>query len=192
MYATELRGLADQQLDFESDRWEWSKWSIRRNASHVVSGDFRWLLLRWGEQIFPQGLPRVEDLDGLARSPYDRRLDERKYWRMESILRKMRESLDLCLTVLARETVASMRTKELATDYSPQLHPAHSVGIRRDTSDPTKATISLEATMRHRWWEYVTHLYNIQRLKRAQGLVTRVELPREGYWVMPGWDTSEA
>ena len=45
--------------------------------------------------------------------------------------------------------------------------------------------------MRNIYFEETTHLYNIQRLKRAQGLATAVEVPRVGYWVVEGWDTSE-
>ena len=41
------------------------------------------------------------------------------------------------------------------------------------------------------YFEFVTHLYNIQRLKRAQGLTAVVKLPGVGYWVLPGWDRSE-
>ncbi len=43
-------------------------------------------------------------------------------------------------------------------------------------------------------WEYfeiITHVYNIQRLKRAQGLSPAVEVPKECYWVLPEWDRSE-
>src|ERR687891_1786592 len=76
MIAGEVEGLTDQQLDFESDRWEWSKWSIRRNLSHMASGDFRWLVARWGEELFPEGPPEIKDLDNIVNSPYDRRLDE--------------------------------------------------------------------------------------------------------------------
>ena len=39
--------------------------------------------------------------------------------------------------------------------------------------------------------ELVTHLYNVHRLKRAQGLQARVTLPRVGFWLLPTWDTSE-
>ena len=35
MVATELEGLTDAQLDWTSDRWGWSEWSIRNNVSHV-------------------------------------------------------------------------------------------------------------------------------------------------------------
>ncbi|HEU0021724.1 MAG TPA: hypothetical protein VFR55_08645 [Dehalococcoidia bacterium] len=63
----EVEGLTEEQLDFESDRWEWSKWSIRRNLSHLASGDVRWLVLRGGNQLFPQGPPDIEDQEGIAR-----------------------------------------------------------------------------------------------------------------------------
>ena len=51
--------------------------------------------------------------------------------------------------------------------------------------------MTIEATLRHIYFEETTHLYNIQRLKRAQGLPTLVEVPRVGYWVVDGWDRSE-
>ena len=39
MVEKEVAGLKDDLLDFESQRWGWSKWSIRRNLSHMASGD---------------------------------------------------------------------------------------------------------------------------------------------------------
>ena len=47
MISSEVRSLTEAQLDFESEQWEWSKWSIRRNLSHMASGDYRWLWGRW-------------------------------------------------------------------------------------------------------------------------------------------------
>ena len=60
------------------------------------------------------------------------------------------------------------------------------------TDQPGTSLITLEWTMRHIYFEETTHLYNIQRLKRAQGLSTVVEVPEVGYWVIDGWDRSEA
>ena len=194
MVSTELAGLTDEQLDFESDRWEWSKWSIRRNLSHMASGDVRWLWGRWGDQLFPDGLPNGEELDSLMASPYDRRLDENLYWEPEAILEKLRLGLDLCQRVLAAETVESLRRKVIEGGSSglfgqyPQLFPG---GLLPDAQDPSKVSITLEATFLHRYYEYLTHLFNIQRLKRAQGLTAVVEIPDEGYWSMPDWDRSE-
>ena len=194
MITAEVDGLTEEQLDFESDRWEWSKWSIRRNVSHVASGDFRWLLVRWGEVLFPDGLPDLDDLDGAIASPYDRRLDERKYWKLEDILSKLRQGLGLCWSVLSSETAGSLRAKELRIDTSEQWRlfaKTYSEGVRQDPGDTEHMYITLEATFHHRWFEYTTHLYNMQRLKKAQGLAATVDIPREGYWAMPEWDRNE-
>ena len=193
MYVEELAGLTDEQLDFQSDQWGWSEWSIRRNVSHVASGDFRWLLQRWGERLFTEGLPEIEDWDGIIASPYDRRLDETKYWEMDAILAVFRKGLDFSLSVLESETVDSLRRKELPSNIGGQLHwlQAHPSGVRPDPADPAQGYISLEATFRHRYFEYLTHLYNIQRLKKAQGLPAVVAIPFEGYHALPDWDRSE-
>ena len=194
MISLEVQDLTDAQLDFESDRWEWSKWSIRRNLSHMASGDVRWLWNRWGAQLFPDGVPNGEELDSLMASPYDRRLDENLYWEPEVILEKLRLGLDLCHRELAAETVESLRRKVIEGGSSglfgqyPQLFPG---GLLPDAQDPSKVSITLEATFLHRYYEYLTHLFNIQRLKRAQGLTAVVEIPHEGYWSMSDWDRSE-
>ena len=116
------------------------------------------------------------------------------YWSIDSILSKLREALDLANSVLAGETVATLRSKELRIDYNDQwkqFAPAHPTGLRQDPFDASAAYLSLEATMRHRTFEYTTHLFNIQRIKRAQGLRATVELPTEGYMALASWDRSE-
>ena len=49
----------------------------------------------------------------------------------------------------------------------------------------------MRVVFHHSEGELVTHLYNVQRLKRAQGLKANVTLPRIGYWILPTWDRSE-
>ena len=194
MFAEEIEGLTDDQLDFESDNWEWSKWSIRRNLSHVASGDVRWLVDRWGAVLFPDGPPDIDDLDGIINSGYDRRLDEEKYWAVPDIMAKLQVGLELCQQILERETVASIQAHEIEVPFqegSIWFSPAHPRGTRRDPDNPGIGYLSLESTFRHRYYEYLTHLFNIQRLKRAQGLAARVEIPFEGYWALPDWDRSE-
>lgn len=194
MVAAETQGLTEDQLDFESDRWEWSKWSIRRNLSHMASGDLRWIWVRWGPQLFLDGLPNGPELDALCDSPHDRRLDESKYWDVPVILEKLRLGLDLCWAVLSSETVASLRSKVLETPSDtlwaehPEIFPG---GIKEFPGDASKVYMTLEASFRHRYYEYLTHLFNVQRLKKAQGLEPVVEVPFEGYWALPEWDRSE-
>ena len=195
MVSAEVGGLTEAQLDFESDRWEWSRWSIRRQVSHIASLHFRWLLGRWADHNLAQGLSTPEDLEGIASSPSDRRLDESRYWDIEVLLEKVGDAMQLCQAILARETVGSLQAKELRWDSVPPhwelFQQAHPRCIRRDPHNPEVATITLEYTFRHIYFEDITHLYNIQRLKRAQGLQAMVQLPFEGYWALPDWDRSE-
>jgi hypothetical protein len=193
MLSQELEGLTDEQLDFTSDKWAWAEWSIRRNASHVSSGGLRWVLGRWADANLAEGIPLPDDAMKIVNSGA-RWLDEEKYHTVDSILLKLKEGLDLCDAVLAKQTVGSMHSMELPwsnTGQAAQMAEAHPNGRRLDPSDPEKAYIDLEYTFRHLWFEAMTHLYNIQRLKRAQGLSANVQLPDEGYHTIPSWDSSE-
>ena len=193
MLSQELEGLTNEQLDFTSDKWAWAEWSIRRNASHVSSGGLRWVLGRWADANLAEGIPLPDDAMEIVNSGA-RWLDEEKYHTVDSILLKLKEGLDLCDAVLAKQTVGSMRSMELPwsnTGQAAQMAEAHPNGRRLDPSDPEKAYIDLEYTFRHLWFEAMTHLYNIQRLKRAQGLSATVQLPDEGYYTIPSWDSSE-
>jgi hypothetical protein len=198
MAASEVKGLTEEQLDFESDKWGWSEWSIRRHLSHMASGHVRWLWQWWGLRLFPDGLPpglpSPQEFDALTQSNYDRRLDEDLYWDVEVILEKLQQGLALAQAILSNETAGSLRTKEFERIDGGQwqwFYQAHPTGLRRDSQDETKAWFTLEFTFRHRYFEHITHLYNIQRIKRAQGLTAKVEIPIEGYLALPGWDLSE-
>ena len=193
MISFEVQDLTDAQLDFESDRWEWSKWSIRRQLSHMATGDFRWFWTRWGEELFPEGA-NSREIEALLDSPYDRRLDESKYWILNDILGILRKGLDFAWSVLASETVGSLRSKEIESDDSDLwsgIRQANYTGIRLKPNHPERIYLSLEATFRHRYFEHITHLYNIQRLKRAQGLAAVADIPMEGYLALPTWDLSQ-
>ena len=194
MISVEVQDLTDAQLDFESDRWEWSKWSIRRNLSHMASGDFRWFWTRWGEELFPEGLANSREIEALLDSPYDRRLDESKFWAVDDILGILRKGLDFAWSVLSSETVGSMRRKEIESadgELWSGIRQANYTGIRLKPNHLGRIYISLEATFRHRYFEHITHLYNVQRLKRAQGLAPVADIPMEGYLALPTWDLSQ-
>lgn len=192
LIAPEVEGLTDAQLDWTSDRWEWAHWSIRRQASHMASLLFRWMVVRWADTLYPDGDHGVEDVEGVAVSANDRALDVR-YHDMDVILDKLREGLVLAQSVLAERTAGFLRGNTLVTPYDARrvfINGAHPHGITMDAEAGTETT-TLEATFRHMYFEETTHLYNIQRLKRAQGIPTVVEVPRVGYWVLDGWDRSE-
>ena len=193
LIASEVEGLSDEQLDFESDEWEWAKWSIRRQLSHMASLIYRWLILRWGDTLFPNGDHGVDDVKGLAESDFDRRMDDDRYWELPVVLGQLKAGIDLARRVLSERSVGFLRSHTYLQQQSSQwslMVKAHSSGIT-PADEPGQSTMTLEATMRHIYFEETTHLYNIQRLKRAQGLPTVVDLPRVGYWVVDGWDRSE-
>ena len=77
-----------------------------------------------------------------------------------------------------------------ATFYE-QIADRHLGTLRQHPEDPSIWIMTLEGCFHHSEGELVTHLYNVQRLKRAQGLNAKVTLPSIGYWTLPDWDRSE-
>ena len=191
----EVDGLTDQQLDWTSDRWEWAQWSIRRQASHMASMLYRWMLLRWGEQLFPDGSGLDEtQVTALAASETDRALDENLFRDIADITRALDNALVLAQGALESHTVDQMRSLTIEAEQGPHwdlMINAHPTGIDRNTETGI-SILTLEGTFRHMYFELITHLFNVQRLKRAQGLEASVDLPRVGYWTLDGWDVSEA
>jgi hypothetical protein len=195
MVASEVEGLTDEQLDWESDRWEWSKWSIRRQVSHMPSFVKGWLLQRWGDQLFPGGTSHLGEMAEYDRSPGGSWLNEDRFWDLPVLLEQWSSSIDLALHVLEAETVGSMRKKQVTAPGGSEFWrlavPAHDTGVSYHPTDADHIVLTLEGTFRHIYYEFTTHLHNVLRLKRAQGLSTTVDVPREGYWVMSTWDRSE-
>ena len=195
MVAAEVRGLTDHQLDWRSDRWEWSKWSIRQQVSHIANIVPAWLLGRWRDQLFPEGISELGALADYSPSSAGPWLDESRYRAIADLLEKLNQGLRLAQYVLARETVDSLRRKEVPRPDTPphwrQFTHAHPSGVRWHPTEPNFSYMTLEATFRHVYFESITHLYNIQRLKRAQGLRSVTDIPFEGYWALPDWDRSE-
>ncbi len=194
LVAREVEGLTDDQLDFSSNRWEWAAWSIRRQLSHMAFAIYMWLLVQWGHVLFPEGDHGVDDVQGLTASGFDRRLDEHRYGDVAVILHRLRGAIELAKNTLAQRRVGFLRHHTLLRDASDAwrlMIQAHPTGVT-PAEAPGKQVMTLEATFRHLYFEEITHLYNIQRLKRAQGLPTVIEVPRVGYWTLDGWDRSEA
>ena len=196
MVDAELDGLTDAHLDWDSDRWEWAGWSIRRNVSHVASHLFRWYLLRWGNQLFPAGIPFEDEVHDLAALPH-RRLDEERWWDIAAITGKLDQALEMVRGILQRETVESIRIQTIPQEkdvkpFHAKIADRYPGTLIQDSKNSDLWHITLEGTLHHSEGELVTHLYNVQRLKRAQGLQARVELPQIGYWTLPDWDRSES
>ena len=120
LIAREVEGLTDEQLDWTSGDYEWAEWSIRMQVSHMASLIYRWVALRWGDQLFPDGDHGVDDVQGIAASPYDRRMDDTKYYDLPVILEKLDEGIQLALRVLGERNVGFLRSHSVTVDNSPQ------------------------------------------------------------------------
>ena len=193
LIAREVTGLTDAQLDFRSDQWAWADWSIRRQLSHMASLIYGWIVVRLGQTLFPAGDHGIEEMQSLTASGFDRRLDDRRYWDPPAILRALQEGIALIQRVLAQRSIGFLRghtNERTVGDHWRLMHQAHPSGVTLDV-ESSKVVMTIEAALRHIYFEETTHLYNIQRLKRAQGLSTIVEVPPVGYWVLDGWDRSE-
>ena len=191
----EVADFSDDQLDWQSEQWGWSKWSIRRNLSHIANTLFKTIMLQMRDQIWPAGdAPHIPDLQHIVPSPGARHLDEMTFHEAEDILRVVGEGIALVQSLLERETDESLRLKKIsgpAGPYLPMLAETGTAGIKLLPGDPQTVELTLAGVILTIYYEAITHLYNIQRLKRAQGLTATSSLPQEGFWVLPGWDRSE-
>ena len=194
LIANEVRGLTDAQLDWTSDDFAWAEWSVRNQLSHMASLLYRWLILRCGDNLFPDGDHGIEDIQSVADSPSDRRLDDDKYWEVQVILEMLDGGIRLAQRVLSERTVGFIHSHSIASEMSASwdlMLQAHPEGISV-SEDGAQRIMRYDAMVRHMYFEETTHLFNIQRLKRAQGLPTVSETPSVGYWAVDGWDISEA
>ncbi|PZC43326.1 MAG: hypothetical protein DK303_000569 [Chloroflexi bacterium] len=190
---SELEGLTEEQLDYTSQDWEWARWSIRNQVSHMASLIPRWLVLRWGSILFPLEDHGVKNIEEISQSKSDRRLDDGIYWEINDISLMLKKFIDLAIRVLNDNSLEFMASQKINRDTTLQwemMAKAHPNGVTSE-GKPAKSSMTLEATMRHIYFEELTHLYNIQRLKKAQGLTPKVVVPNVGYWTLDGWDRSQ-
>ena len=124
-----------------------------------------------------------------------RYLDETRWRSIPEVLEKLEQALELVRDILTRETVASVRQKTMsqpADSFYAMIAHRYPGTLYPDPDRPGLWRTTLEGNFRHSEAEMATHFYNVQRLKRAQGLRTVVTLPFLGYWTLPDWDRSEA
>lgn len=199
----EVDGLTDAQLDFDSQdpTQEWMWWSIRRQVSHMA-----WDLLiiaykRCGTLLWPDCQApspiRWQDHTPLAAMKFDRRLDETLYWEMPVLLEKVQLGVTWISHVVATTPIATLRAMQTVRTGTPFWHHVMQViprGVWVDSHNPKDVHYTLEASLWMLYWEVLTHLNTIQRLKRAQGLPPRIAIPREGYLTLPEYtgDTADA
>ena len=190
---TEVHGLSDAQLDFDSQDpgREWMWWSIRRQVSHVAWVFLAVMRRRCHTFLWPDGdIPtpiRWED-HNLANMKSDRRLDEEKHWEIEDLLDKARLGAEWAAQVVDTvpvETLRATQSVHRATAFWKHVIQVLPRGATVEPDDPDRIRYTLEASLWMLYWEVLAHLFTIQRLKQAQGLDNQVTIPRVGYLTLP-------
>jgi hypothetical protein len=189
----EVDGLTDAELDFDSHdpAHEWMWWSIRRQVSHMAWDLLIVMYRRCHMFLWPDGnVPtpiRWED-HRLGTMKYDRVLDERLFWRLEVLLDRVKLGVDWATQVVTTVSVETLRatvSRHRGTPFWRHVIQVLPRGAWVDEHDPQFIYYTLEGSLWMLYYEVLTHLYTIQRLKRAQGLPTRVVIPRVGYLTLP-------
>ncbi|MDP7673326.1 MAG: hypothetical protein QGI31_00645 [Dehalococcoidia bacterium] len=189
----EVSELDDSILDWTSDHWGWSGWSIRQQTSHMASIPVRWLIGKWADQLFSDKLPMSPTRYAIFNSKqHDRRLDDQAFWRIEEILSALDEAISISKRVLINTTIQKARTMVVYRAPSDQwnlMRTVHPDGISADPTTRAMIRMDLVATFRHIQNEFYTHIFNIQREKIALGIEPIVKLPDAGYHKAIGWDS---
>ena len=189
----EVVELSNQVLDWTSDRWGWSSWSIRQQTSHMASVPLRWLIGMWGDQIFEDGWPVTQErYDSLNSQEYDRRLDDRLFPEIKDILSALDEVIGISRQVLLDTTIERARSITVQRRVHEQwelMRTVHPDGVSENPETGEMSVMDLVATFRHIQNEFYTHLFNVQRTKIALGIEPIVKLPDGGYHMADGWDS---
>ena len=202
LYRAEVEGLSEAQLDRKRPEKSWGLWSIRDQVSHMASVPYRWLLVRWGKILFGERPPR--DPEFIREGFQDRFMHPARCHAIGDLLAAQADAFALAWEALGRETLGSLRAKEITerVPWGARRPPAyeevrewrersmscHPAGARVDPADPDLFHLDLEYTFRHILWEAYAHLRTIQTHKLAEGLPPRIEIPQVGYMTLLVWE----
>lgn len=200
--AAEVAGLTDAQLDFDDrspDR-EWMWWSIRRQVSHIAWDSLIFPHRRCGAFLWPDGnVPEPIDWDAHRLGPratWDRVLDETKFHEMADLLAMARLGNSWLTQVVTGQSVEALRAtvERIHGNYFwAYVITTLPRGARQVDDPPGHIEYTLEGSLWMVFYEQLSHVRTIQRLKAAQGLAPAVELPRVGYLRLPEyWGDTEA
>ena len=122
------------------------------------------------------------------RAKWDRVLDETLFWDLLDIVAKLQVGIEWLTRVVTEQPIGVLRATTKSVhgnafwEYVIQTLPR---GAKRVDSPAGHILYDLEGSLWMVFYELLTHIRSIQRLKRFQGLDLAVELPRVGYLRLP-------
>ena len=200
---TEVAGLTDAQLDLDdlSPDKEWMWWSIRRQVSHIGWDALVFTSRRCGPLLWPDGtIPDTivwdDHLMKKGGARWDRVLDESLYWELPDLIAKIDVGISWLERVVSEQTIETLRadvTSVRGTAFWAYAITTLPRGAGPDPDRPGHLRYTLEASLWMVFYEMLTHIRTIQRLKIHQGLEPAQSLPRVGYLRLPHYwgDTNE-
>jgi hypothetical protein len=198
----EIAGLATAELDFDDDHpdREWMWWSIRRQVSHMAWDSLifprrRCVDLLWPDGNVPEPIDWADHRLG-PRAKWDRVLDEDRYWQIPDLLDKLELGIGWLTRAVEETPIEVLRATEESVHGTPfwayviQTLPR---GAQPVDDPPAHIRYDLEGSLWMVFYELLTHIRTVQRLKLAQGLTLAVDLPRVGYLRLPEyWGDTDA
>ena len=198
----EVTGLTTEQLDHHdtSPEHEWLWWSIRRQISHIAWDALVFTHRRCAHLLWPDGdepEPVVWRHHHLGpEMKYDRRLDEDLYWEVPDLVEKLAIGIGWLERVVTERSIEELRadtTSIRGTYFWRYVITTLPRGAGPDPTKPGFISYTLEASLWMVFYEQLTHIRTIQRLKTHQGLGLVSELPRVGYLRLPEyWGDTDA
>jgi hypothetical protein len=191
---TEVTGLTEAQLDLDdtSPEKEWMWWSIRRQVSHTAWDALVFTHRRCSHLLWPDGNapePIVWKHHHLGpEMKYDRLLDEDLYWDVPDLIEKMETGIGWLERLVSERSIEELRADETSirgTYFWQYVITTLARGAGADPDRPGYIRYNLEGSLWMVFYEQLTHIRSIQRLKEFQGLPLAQELPRVGYLRLP-------
>lgn len=198
----EVDGLTPEQLDFDdtSPEREWMWWSIRRQVSHMAWDALVFTHRRCGALLWPDGdepEPVVWEHHHLGpKMKYDRMLDEELFWEVPDLIAKLETGIGWLEQVVNDHSIKQLRadvTSVRGTNFWSYVITTLPRGAKHDPDRPGYLRYDLEGSLWMVFYEMLSHIRTIQRLKLHQGIPLVNKLPRVGYLRLPEyWGDTDA
>jgi hypothetical protein len=186
--------LSREQLDFHdsSPKKEWMWWSCRTQISHIAWDSLIFTKRRAGHLLWPNGdVPEPINWVDHQMGPnnrWDRVLDTDLFWEVPDLLAKLRLGISWLTQVVQEQPIEVLRSDVRTvrgTDFWKYVIGTLPRGARISEENERDIIYDLEGSLWMVFYEMLTHIRTIQRLKLHLGLETSVDLPRVGYLRLP-------